>query len=184
MRGAVAGAIVGWLPGFSSGTANALLALRSDGDFEMHDSRRYLVATSAANTVNAVLGIAALYALGRTRSGAMVALGSFELPPISLLVLVAGFTAVAAYLLTIGASRCAPRIMGLIIGLNQPLLAKIVLVFLILVSLAFCGHFGLFILLVATLIGMIPTWVDVPRIFCMGVIMLPVMLLTLDLIRL
>lgn len=180
MRGAVAGAIVGWLPGFSSGTANALLALRRDGDFEMHDSRRYLVATSAANTANAVLGIAALYAIGRMRSGAMVALGSFELPPLSLLVLVAGCTAFAAYLLTIGAARCAPVIMGL----NQPLLAKIVLVFLVLVSLMFCGPFGLFVLLVATLVGMIPGWVDVPRIFCMGAIMLPVMLLTLDLIRL
>src|SRR5690606_40354312 len=60
IKGAFAGAIVGWLPGFSSGTANALLAVRRSS--EKMDPREYLVSTSAANTANAVLGLAALYA--------------------------------------------------------------------------------------------------------------------------
>ncbi len=180
LRGAVAGAIVGWLPGFSSGTANALLAVRRGEDFASSDARGYLVATSAANTANAILGIAALYAVGRMRSGAMVALGSMDLPPISLMLLIAAVAALAAYLFTIAASHSAPFVMRL----NQPLLAKIVLVFLVVVSFVFCGPFGLFILLAATLVGMIPGLVNVPRIFCMGAIMLPVMLLTLDVIRL
>ncbi len=89
-KGAIAGAIVGWLPGFSSGTANALLAVRRSSDFEKMDPREYLVSTSAANTENAVLGLAAFYAIGRMRSGAMVTLASFDLPSIYLLVLAAG----------------------------------------------------------------------------------------------
>ncbi|MDU9376330.1 hypothetical protein McpSp1_09360 [Methanocorpusculaceae archaeon Sp1] len=180
LRGAVAGAVVGWLPGFSSGTANAVLAVRRSSDFESMDARSYLVATSAANTANAVLGIAALYAIGRMRSGAMVALGAIDLPPLSLMITAAAVAAVFAYLLTITSSRFAPLVMRL----NQPLLAKIVLVFLIVMSFVFCGPFGLLILLAAALVGMIPGLVNVQRIFCMGAIMLPVMLLTLDLIRL
>ncbi len=180
LRGAVAGAIVGWLPGFSSGTANALLAVRRSEDFASSDARGYLVATRAVTTASAILGIAAVYAVGRMRSGARVALGSMDLPPISWMLLIAAVAALAAYLLTIAASRSAPFVMRL----NQPLLAKIVLVFLVVVSFVFCGPFGLFILLAATLVGMIPGLVNIPRIFCMGAIMLPVMLLTLDVIRL
>ena len=179
IRGAVAGAVVGWLPGFSSGTANALLAIRRSGDFEREDARGYLVATSAANTANAVLGIAALYAVGRMRSGAMVALGSVELPPLSLLVLVAAVAALFAYGLTVTASRSAPVLMRV----NQRLVAGVVLVFLVVVSFLFCGPFGLLILLAATLTGLVPGLVDVPRIFCMGAIMVPVMLFTLDFVR-
>jgi putative membrane protein len=175
----VAGAIVGWLPGFSSGTANALLAIRRDGDFESTDARGYLVVTSAANTANAVLGIAALYAVGRMRSGAMVALGSLELPPLSLVVLVAAVAALCGYGLTVAASRSAPVFMRM----NQRLLARVVLVFLVVVSFVFCGPFGLLILATATLVGMVPGLLAVPRIFCMGAIMVPVMLFTLDVIR-
>ncbi|MBR4284610.1 MAG: tripartite tricarboxylate transporter permease, partial [Methanocorpusculum sp.] len=69
IKGTFAGAIVGWLPGFSSGTANALLAFHRSGDYELNP-RGYLLSTSAANTANAVLGLAALYAVGRMRSGA------------------------------------------------------------------------------------------------------------------
>lgn len=179
LRGAVAGAVVGWLPGFSSGTANALLAIRRDGDFERTNAREYLIATSAANTANAVLGIAALYAVGRMRSGAMVALGSLELPPLSFVVLVAAVAALCGYGLTVVASRSVPVLMRV----NQGLLAKVVLAFLVVVSFVFCGPFGLLILAAATLVGMVPGLLDVPRIFCMGAIMVPVMLFTLDLIR-
>lgn len=178
VRGSIAGAIVGWLPGFSSGTANALLTLGKD--FEKFHAREYLVATSAANTANAVLCLAALYAIGRTRSGSMAALTELELPPLTLLVLICGIAALVAYLLTVAASYTSPWFMRI----DQPLLAKIVLLFLILISLLFCGPFGLLIVFLATLVGMVPTLTNVPRIFCMGSIMLPVMLLTLGYLHL
>lgn len=178
LRGSVAGSIVGWFPGFSSGTANALLVLGKN--FEKSDAREYLVATSSANTANAILCLAALYAIGRMRSGSMVALAEIDVPPLTFLLLICGIASVAAYLLTIAASYISPWFMRI----NQPLLAKLVLMFLIAVSLILCGPYGLAILFLATLVGMVPTLVDVPRIFCMGVIMVPVMLFSLDLLTL
>lgn len=175
LRGSIAGAIVGWMPGFSSGTANALVALRN-GDPERGNTREYLLATSAANTSNALLCLAALYAVERMRSGAMVALASLELPPLTLLLLVAGVVAILAYLITIAVSRNSARFMRI----DQPLIAKIVLIFLIILSFIFCGPFGIVLLGVATLLGMVPSLVEIPRIFCMGSIMIPVMLYSFD----
>jgi putative membrane protein len=179
IKGAIAGAIVGWLPGFSSGTANALLAVRRSSDFEKTEPREYLLSTSAANTANAVLGLAALYAVGRMRSGAMVTLASFELPSIYLLVLVAGIAALAGYFVTIWVSKFSREIMGL----NQHILAGIVCVFLVGMTVVFCGMFGIMILILAFLVGIIPGMVGIPRIFCMGAIMLPVMLFTLGILN-
>ncbi|MCK9313419.1 MAG: tripartite tricarboxylate transporter permease [Methanocorpusculum sp.] len=179
MKGAAAGAIVGWLPGFSSGTANALLAVRRSSDVEKTDPREYLVSTSAANTANAVLGLAALYAIGRMRSGAMVTLASFELPSMFLLILVAGIAALAGYFLTVGISVFCRRFMCL----NQRILARIVLIFLVGMTVVFCGPFGILILVLATLVGLIPGMIGIPRIFCMGAIMLPVMLFMFDILN-
>lgn len=179
MKGAAAGAIVGWLPGFSSGTANALLAVRRSSDFEKTDPREYLVSTSAANTANAVLGLAALYAIGRMRSGAMVTLASFELPSMFLLLLAAGIAALAGYFLTVGISVFCRRFMSL----NQGILARIVLIFLVGMNVVFCGPFGFLILVLATLVGLIPGMIGIPRIFCMGAIMLPVMLFMLGILN-
>ncbi len=179
MKGAAAGAIVGWLPGFSSGTANALLAVRRSSDVEKTDPREYLVSTSAANTANAVLGLAALYAIGRMRSGAMVTLASFELPSMFLLILVAGIAALAGYFLTVGISVFCRRFMCL----NQGVLARIVLIFLVGMTVVFCGPFGILILVLATLVGLIPGMIGIPRIFCMGAIMLPVMLFMFDILN-
>jgi len=178
-KGAIAGAIVGWFPGFSSGTANALLAVRRSSDFEKMDPREYLVSTSAANTANAVLGLAALYAIGRMRSGAMVTLASFELPSIYLLVLAAGVAALAGYCVTVGASKFSRVFMNI----NQGVLARVVLIFLVSITVIFCGPFGVLILILSTLVGLIPGMINIPRIFCMGAIMLPVMLFTLGILN-
>lgn len=177
IKGAFAGAIVGWLPGFSSGTANALLAVRRSS--EKMDPREYLVSTSAANTSNAVLGLAALYALGRMRSGAMVTLASFDLPSVYLLVLAAGAAALAGYLVTVSSSKLSRVIMHL----DQKIIARGVLLFLVGMTVIFCGPFGVLILILSTLVGLVPGMADIPRIFCMGAIMLPVMLFTLGILN-
>ena len=177
IKGAFAGAIVGWLPGFSSGTANALLAVRRSS--EKMDPREYLVSTSAANTANAVLGLAALYALGRMRSGAMVTLASFDLPSVYLLVLAAGAAALAGYLVTVSSSKLSRVIMHL----DQKIIARAVLLFLVWMTVIFCGPFGVLILILSTLVGLVPGMADIPRIFCMGAIMLPVMLFTLGILN-
>ena len=67
--------------------------------------------------------------------------------------------------------------------LNQRVLSKIVLLFLVGITAIICGPFGILILILSTLVGMIPGMIDIPRIFCMGAIMLPVMFFTLGILN-
>lgn len=179
VKGVIAGAIVGWLPGFSSGSANALLTLRRGGNFEKGDPRDYLISTSAANTANAVLGIAALYAVGRVRSGSMAAIADFELPPILLILLSAGIAALLGYLFTVFASE---KGISVISRINQRYISIAILVFLVVLSFVLCGVFGIVILIAAVFVGLIPMFLDIPRIYCMGAIMMPIVFYTLSVI--
>ena len=179
IKGTFAGAIVGWLPGFSSGTANALLAFHRSGDYELNP-RGYLLSTSAANTANAVMGLAALYAVGRMRSGALAAVTEFPLPNIFMLLAAAGASAAAAYMLTVLFAKTGKYIAKV----NQKMLSASVLTFLIILTAVFCGPFGLMILILSTAVGWIPAKLGIPRLYCMGAIMLPVMLFSFGLLQL
>jgi putative membrane protein len=167
--GSVAGALVGWLPGLSNATANALLTSVIGYD---SNPREYILATSAANTVNAFLGLAALYAIARTRNGVMAALAAAEeVPPVTAVLLAGAIAAVGAYLLTILLSRAA----WWFGGVNVTMLNYGVIAFVVLLSLFLCGPFGGLVLILATAVGYVPTLVNIRRVYCMGVIMVPVM---------
>lgn len=169
LLGSVAGALVGWLPGLSNATANALLTSVIGYDT---DPREYILATSAANTVNAFLGLAALYAISRTRNGVMVALAAAEeVPPATAILLAGAMAAVGAYLLTVLLSSMA----GWFGGVNVTALNRGVIIFVTLLSLFLCGPFGGLILLLATAVGSVPPLVNIRRVYCMGAIMVPVM---------
>jgi len=175
LLGSIAGAVVGWLPGLSTATANALLAsvIRYEGD-----RRGYLLAASASNTANAFLGLAALYALSRTRNGVMAALALTELPPFTSVLLAGCLAACAAYLITIRLGGSAARLSVL----RSPHLQAGVIVFVVLLSFLLCGPFGLLILVLATALGLVPYLLNVPRLFCMGAVMVPVMVLSRGLV--
>ena len=169
LLGSVAGALVGWLPGLSNATANALLTSVVGYD---SNPREYILATSAANTVNAFLGFAAFYAIARTRNGVMAAIGALEeMPPATAILLAGAIAAVGAYLLTILLSRMAWWFSGInITALNYGVIA-----FVVLLSLFLCGPFGGLVLLLATAVGYVPSLVNIRRVYCMGAIMVPVM---------
>lgn len=167
--GSIAGALVGWLPGLSNATANALLTSVIGYD---SNPREYIVATSAANTVNAFLGLAAFYAISRTRNGVMVALAAAEeIPPATVILLAGALAAVGAYLLTVFLSTMA----GWFGGVNVAALNRGVIIFVVILSLILCGPFGGLILLLATAVGYIPSLINIRRVYCMGAIMVPVM---------
>jgi putative membrane protein len=175
LLGSAAGAVVGWLPGLSTATANAVLAsaIRYEGD-----RQGYLLAVSASNTANAFLGLAALYALSRTRNGVMAALALTDLPPFTSLLLAGCLAACAAYLLTIRLGASAARFSML----RSAHVQTGVIVFITLLSFLLCGPFGLLVLTLSTAVGVVPHLLNVPRLFCMGAVMVPVMLFSLGVV--
>jgi putative membrane protein len=167
--GTFAGVAVGWLPGLSTASANSVLA--SLIGYEKN-RRTYILATSAANTSNAFIGLAALFALSRMRNGVMVALSELPLPTMSELTIIGVLAACAAYGITVGLSRSAGRFNGI----DGKLLNRAVIVFIILLCIILTGPFGVVILILATALGLVPHLVNIPRVFCMGAIIAPVIL--------
>jgi putative membrane protein len=167
--GAIAGIAVGWLPGLSTASANGVLASIIGYD---KDRRAYILATNAANTANAFIGLAALFALSRMRNGVMVAISELPLPTMSELTVVGVLAAFAGYIITITLSRTAGRFNGI----DGKVLNRSVIVFIIVLSIILTGPFGVIILILATALGLVPWLVNVPRVYCMGAIMLPVIL--------
>lgn len=166
--GGAAGLVVGWLPGLSNATANGVLASAVN---YTRDRRGYLLATSAANTMNAVVGLAAFFAVGRMRNGVVAALALLEIPPLSFILFSGALAALAAYLLTIRLAGMA----HLLEGVDRTWLNRVVMAFVVVVCFLGAGLFGLFLLVMATAVGCIPRLVNIPQVFCMGAIMVPVM---------
>lgn len=168
LLGTLAGLLVGWLPGLSNATANGLLdaAVRYD-----RDRRGFIIATSAANTANSFIGLAAFFAIGRTRNGVLAAMAGLALPSMAELMVVGLAAAIAGFLLTVrlaSSARHLSRFDGRVLNLAVASL-------LVLLSAALAGPFGLLVLVLATAVGLVPPLANVRRVHAMGAIMLPVM---------
>ena len=172
--GALAGLFVGWLPGLSTASANAVVSagIRYDTN-----QRSYLVASGAATCANVIVGLAAFYGIGRTRNGVMVAISSLVPPSFPVLLTIAVAAAGLAYLITV----CLSGYARWVSGMNGRILNTLVGGFVILLSGIFTGPFGLFILVCATAIGFLPELLNLSRVTCMGAVTLPVILYSLGL---
>jgi putative membrane protein len=172
VQGTGAGIMVGWLPGLSTASASAVVqtCIRYDSD-----QRRYLVATGSASLVNAVVALAAFFAIGRTRNGVMAALSSLDTPSYPVLLLVCAFSSLIAYLVTVRLAGCA----GLFSGMDAKMINTLVGGFVVLLCGLFTGPFGLMILVCATGMGLVPYLLNLPRVTCMGAVTLPVILYSL-----
>lgn len=167
--GTVAGLLVGWLPGLSAALANAVVSTGIRYDMEQ---RRYLIATGAAVTANAVIGVAAFYGIERTRNGVMVVLSSLDVPPFGVILTICAGASLVAYILTIRLAGCA----SLFSGVDGRTINLLVGGFVILLCVFFTGPFGLIILACATGIGLVPWLLNLSRVTCMGAVTLPVIL--------
>ncbi|MDD1708043.1 MAG: tripartite tricarboxylate transporter permease [Methanoregulaceae archaeon] len=165
--GTIAGIVVGWLPGLSNATANGVIASVTSYNRE---PRGYIFATSTANTVNAIVGLAAFYAILRTRNGVMVALSSLEAPPFTTLLAASAVAAVIAYLLTVSLAASAWRLGGI----KKKNLYGGVILFIIILTFLLCGLFGIMVLVLATLVGLAVKLLNISQVYCIGAIMLPV----------
>lgn len=169
LLGTTAGIAVGWLPGLSTASANGVLAAVIGYG---KDRRAYIIATNAANTSNAFIGLAALFALGRMRNGVMAAIEGLALPSMGELMVAGVMAACVAYLVTVGLSRFAVCFSAI----DSSALNRAVIVFVVALSAILTGPFGLLVLVLATGLGLVPRFINLPAVYCMGAIMVPVIL--------
>lgn len=184
ITGTVAGLLVGWFPGITS--ASATSAVKSVSREESAED--FIMSVSGVNTAGVLFSLIALFTIMKARSGAVHAVenilmlggGGIEqwnalLPPVDFAALLfsATLASILAFFLTLKIGRYAAQKMSRI---DYPALVKGVSLFLIAMTLLLTGPFGLFILMLATVIGMIPAMTGVSRVHLMGVLLLPIIL--------
>ncbi len=182
VRGGFAGLMVGLLPGLGGANAATLLLLLEQwfGRRVSRDeqSRAYLVTTSSLNTAEALFAIAALYLIGRSRSGASIAveqiLGGIvsqsDLFLISLFMILAGMIA-SGMLWWMGGTVSSWVSAADEISLNWSVVA-----FLAALAFLLLGLGGLVILVCSTVVGLVPLFFKVRRAQLMGFFLVPTML--------
>ncbi len=205
--GTAAGAFVSWIPGVSSSVA-AILAgfFKKDGwnepdarypsssEEENCRSKEYIVIVSAINTSNAVFGLLAFFAIGKSRNGAVVSVRdilsaagfplsakTFSGEMLELFILfyaVIMLSAFFSYFSTIYAGKIIP---GIFQKFDYRKISALVLLLLSLLIYSMCGSYGFILFTVSVFIGFLPAVLHVRKSNLMGVILFPVMLYFLGL---
>ncbi|MCL7415761.1 MAG: tripartite tricarboxylate transporter permease, partial [ANME-2 cluster archaeon] len=180
LLGSAAGAFVAWLPGITGAVATVLARLGVRENYADEDSgREFIVSISGVNTANAIFGLVALYVIGRTRSGAMVAVADimdgipFDLDILTILLMVMVGVSIAAYFMTI---FLGDRILTILTRIHYRMLCMVVLTGLIIVVFLLSGWFGLVVFGMAVPIGMLAPYLKVRRTHAMGALLLPLLM--------
>jgi len=169
--GGLGGSVVAWIPGVSPSIAAITARLGATPGPE-----EFLISIAGVNTTNALFSLVALYVIDKPRSGAAAAiqeLMALDQNTLVQMIIIVIIVAAASYLACIGAARLAGRA---ICRLNYRLLCLGVLVFLVAMTYAFTGLFGLFIFFLSTVVGLIAPVAGIHRTHAMGVLMLPLIL--------
>ncbi len=173
--GGMAGALVGWLPGMSAAVATSVVqSIYPESESVERSMRGFIVSVSGVDTSNAIFALFALYYIGRSRSGVMVALNEtgLELSMEYLLwfLLCIVLAAILSFIATI---KAADRMFRIVSSLNYKWICTSLLIGLIAMTYLFSGFLGLPVLIASTLIGLIPNYTQVRRVNCMGCLMIP-----------
>jgi putative membrane protein len=182
VKGVLTGCVTGWFPGITS-TAGAMIAGRIFGN---GDTRGFISMVSSIGTASAMFAFITLSLTGKERSGTMSAINSLvEGTDISLgsvtftcILVSMGIAAVLGYIITVWSGK---RMCTFVQRLDMNVFNRAILVLMIILTIVFCGYWGLVVLAACTLIGMAPLVLDIRRIHLTGCLIVPVLLFKLGL---
>lgn len=182
------GAVVGWMPGLTSGSAVTLCSptmRETSGMNDIDASIRFIWLYSAISASGAVFAVGALFGIMRARSGAMDAVSFFmdngdepvpwsdNFLPISAILLSMLVAALASYEILDWFGSGSSRARKLLCSKE---LAIASLVFVCSLSIALTGIRGSVLLMAATSLGLLPPLVGTRRILLMGSLLVPIIL--------
>ncbi len=137
----------------------------------------FIVLVGGINTVNFVFSLVTLLALGKARNGAVLAvleiLKEIDLNGMIVFLCTALIAGGIATFLALGITRIFAKY---ITKVNYQMLCVLVILLIISLVFYFSSWLGLFVLIVSTFIGMIPSFTGVKKSFAMGCLLLPVIL--------
>ncbi len=165
--GVFSGFLVGTFPAVSCSQAVALLSplLKSEEEF--------IAAVSSASVSSMLFSALTLTVLGRARNGLMVGVGHLDLFPLLTFVASFSLSLLPATLLVLVLSRMILKCLTLF----YRRILILVLALLLLIAIYLGGWWGLLVLLTSASLGVIASLLGVRRTECMGMLILPTILL-------
>ena len=176
LTGGLGGTIVGLLPGLGAANAATLASLGKEREaFEA--PRAFLVTTAAIQASDALFGIAALYFIHKTRSGASVAINAL-VPGLTLIqtAIILGCMFLAGYSSRRLVMRLWPMLLRFFNRASHRGLTLGTLAFIVTLVALSTGLAGMLILAASTLLGLLPPLLKVRKSQLMGFFLLPVLL--------
>jgi len=168
--GSLAGLLSGLLPSIGSSQSATII----QGLFGRGDEKEFLVAQGGVNTANAIYAFLALYIIGRSRSGASIAVKEIiESPSLTDLLFMVGVMLFSTFFAVFITLRIARFASGFVKNIDYQKITKAIITFLILLVIILTGWKGLIILITSSAIGVFVQASDVNRSSCMAVLMVP-----------
>ena len=179
ISGSVLGSLVSFLPGITSAhaTVMAMLVRRN------REPEQVITTLSGVNTANVIFCLATLFLIFRARSGATIAINrllevqpwEMVIPPLALIYLLIAVLIAAAFSFFI-TKYLGKQFSLLFAKMPYRKMLICIVVFIFALVFLFTDVLGLFVLLVATCIGLIPIHFGIRRSNCMGVLLLPIII--------
>ncbi|MCL2295702.1 MAG: tripartite tricarboxylate transporter permease [Methanomassiliicoccaceae archaeon] len=177
VKGVIMGSVAGWYPGMTATVGASLSSIFMPED----RPERFISVVASIGTVTSIFSLVTLSVSGSGRSGTVLVIkeiigdgiSGFCSPEFLLLLLCAAVASLFGYHLTVSIGKMMSRLTNRI---NTMLLNKAVLCLVVALVLLLTGPFGLLILAISALVGMIPLAADMSRIPLTGCLMLPVII--------
>ncbi len=166
ISGSLGGVLSGLLPGVG---ASEIAALASVG----RNEHAFLIRLGAITTANIIMSIIGLWLIGKSRSGLAVVIEQLVGIGFSDVMMILAAAMASGGISAILAIVAAKRGISLLRNLGQSALSAAVLAFMLALTIAFSGFYGLALLAVCTAIGMATNLSGVKRGMLMGVLIIP-----------
>ena len=181
IKGVLTGSITGWFPGITS-TCGATIASKI---FGTDDEKSFISMVASIGTASTMFTFITLCVSGKERSGTIQVINSIlnreimVLDEVFVLFMVGMlFTSIFAYFIMINSAKIMCKVVERIDikKLNLTILALMVFL-----TILFTGYFGIMVLLISSIVGMVPVYFDANRIHLTGCLIVPVLIFKLNL---
>ena len=180
LKGVLTGGIVGWFPGITA-TAGASVASSFS---EAKGTEGFISLVASIGSVSAVFALITLSVTGKGRSGTMLAVRDIMGDAISTdsvfmaILLSVAVAVLVGYCVTIYSGKVLSRtVAGKDLGHMNFIIIIVISVLVFLMT----GVFGIFVLAISTILGLVPTAAGVGRVHLTGCLTLPVLIFYLGL---
>ena len=178
IKGVLTGSIVGWFPGITA-TAGAAFTRMFVNE---NNAERYIALVSSIGTAATVFALITLSVSGKGRTGTMVVVREILGDSIYgigngifiLMLLSVAIASLIGYLATIRSGKVMARMISRI---NIRKMNAVILTVIVILVVAMTGVWGILVLIISTLIGMIPICAGTGRVHLSGCLLVPVILM-------